>query len=281
MNASPGRPRDFTPELQFQFLELVAKGSTVAQAAWGVGVSLRTVQREAKANDGFHHELELAQQASPVHPEQLLREAARTHWRAAAWMLERSDPERFGKRPPTSCSPEKLQTLVAHLIELTLEATPSDQRRAVYQHVRAGADKALEALLPDQRRLTALAAQPTPLSDHESTELEDAAEAPPATRAPSSATLPPAAVGSELSPATHPPDGGIMSPKMHIATECNLRETAPSESAVDATDPDASTASRPRRRARDVKALHILEREQARRDRRKAARAKRKGRDAA
>src|SRR5690606_4290254 len=41
-----------------------------------------------------------AEADSNLEPLNHLRQATRTHWRAAAWYVERTMPERFGRRPP-------------------------------------------------------------------------------------------------------------------------------------------------------------------------------------
>jgi hypothetical protein len=171
MPAYPGRPREFTYERRRELLEHVSQGATVEEAAQIVGLSLRTVQREAKHNEHFDHDLQLALHAAPVDPHQLVLRAARTHWRAAAWLLERTDPDRFAKRPPNSCSYGTLQDISDWLIETALEATPPEHREGVYRRMRGVADKALDVLMPDQhdarRRLVgSLPERPMPLSDH-------------------------------------------------------------------------------------------------------------------
>ena len=95
--------------------------------------------------------LQLALHAAPVDPYKLVARAARSHWRAAAWLLERQDPDRYGKRQPNSCRPEMLREVSDWLIETALEATPPEQRTAVYRRMRSVADEALAILMPDQR----------------------------------------------------------------------------------------------------------------------------------
>ena len=172
MFAYPGRPREFTHKKREELIDHIGQGASVEEAARIMGVSLRTVQREAKHNEHFDHDLQLALHATPPDPHKLMQRAARTHWRAAAWLLERTDPDRFAKRPPNSCSPETLMDACDWLIEKALEATPPDNREAMYRHMRAAADKALDVLMPDQhiarRGMTkSLAEQPAPLSSQE------------------------------------------------------------------------------------------------------------------
>jgi hypothetical protein len=172
MPCYPGRPREFTHQRRRELIDHIGQGATVEEAAQIVGVTLRTVQREAKSNEFFHHDLQLALHAAPADSEKLVRRAARTHWRAAAWLLERTDPDRFAKRPPNSCSPETLMDISNWLIESALEATPPEHRSAVYGRMRAVADKALDVVMPDQhdaRRamIGELPHRPMPLSDYE------------------------------------------------------------------------------------------------------------------
>jgi hypothetical protein len=170
MKPHAGRPRELTRPKRDELLNRIGQGATLAQAAKIVGVSLRTVQREAKTDDEFHHDLALAQDDAPVDPERQLNRAARAHWRAAAWMLERSDPDRYGKRPAKSCSHEKLRDMITYLIELALEAAPREHHQAIYRHMRPAADAACAMLLPDhqesQRWTRAWVTRPMLLSDN-------------------------------------------------------------------------------------------------------------------
>jgi hypothetical protein len=170
MPSSAGRPRELTRPKRDELLHRIGQGASLAQAAKIVGVSLRTVQREAKTDDEFHHDLAIAQDDAPVDPERQLNRAARAHWRAAAWMLERSDPDRYGKRPAKSCSHEKLRDMITYLIELALEAAPREHHQAIYRHMRPAADAACAMLLPDhqesQRWTRAWVTRPMLLSDN-------------------------------------------------------------------------------------------------------------------
>lgn len=172
MSPKRGRPQQFTPQQQQKFLDHIAQGASTEDAARIVGVSLRTVQRQARYNEFFQRNLQLARTSPPSSPQTLIQHAARTHWRAAAWLLERTDPDNYSKRPANSCSPAKLVDVMAFLIETALEATPEESRADVYRRMRDVSDQLFELIMPDQRdRSTyiteALATRPMPLSDRE------------------------------------------------------------------------------------------------------------------
>jgi hypothetical protein len=272
----PGRPRSLTLDKQQELLAHVAHGSTVEESAETIGVSLRTVQREAQENEPFNRDLHRALDSAPTDPYQLMLRAARTHWRAAAWLLERSDPDRFGKRSPNSCRPEQMMELASSLIEAALAFVPFEQRELLDRRLQTVADETLEALLPHLRVGALAVYRPASLPD-EDRDCRATKE-----------KLAVAAAREE-----------VLSPKMHFATkpaatEVGADATAPAALASEvlssemheATEPDAietiAASSSPKRmRAVDRKALHVLERNQARQAQRQAARAKRKARRAA
>jgi hypothetical protein len=267
-----GRPRTLTGEKQDELINRIGQGATVAEAAEIVGVSLRTVQREAKDNTQFGQDLQQALGSAPSDPYQLMLAAARTHWRAAAWMLERSDPERFGKRPPNSCRPEQMRDLASVLIEAALQFVSPDERELVDHHMQAVADKALEAILPNQRKCGLAIHRPTPLPNEghqrhavRSPRDEEEVLSPKMCLATKPETTQPAVAVPP--PAIQAPDE-VLSLEMHETTES-------------VTAPSAAKALPHRARLRNSKALKQIEQNQARRARRQAARAKRKARKAA
>jgi len=164
-----GRRRSLDQQKKVEICDLVARGASVEEAAEAVGVSVRTVQREAKLDEDFDHELRLSQRCTPD-PLKIMESAARTHWRAAAWLLERTDPDTYAKRPASSASPYQFEAGLALVVEAALDATAPQQRGAVYQRLQAACDTAFKCVFPDMGlwgRRTCPTLPPTPLADEQ------------------------------------------------------------------------------------------------------------------
>jgi hypothetical protein len=143
-----GRRRALDQQKKVELCDLVHHGATVEEAADTIGVSLRTVQREAKFDEDFDHELKLALGGAPD-PLKLMQRAARAHWRAAAWLLERTDPEHYGRRPKSSASPEQFEGALRFMLEAALEGTPPAARTALYQRLQAAREQAFASVFPN------------------------------------------------------------------------------------------------------------------------------------
>lgn len=105
----PGKRGKLTPETAARICELLSQGNYDHVAASASGVAPRTFSSWlTKAQDpetdptGVYAEFaELVEQAQAVgegHNVSTIKQAARTNWTAAAWLLERKYPERWGRR---------------------------------------------------------------------------------------------------------------------------------------------------------------------------------------
>ncbi len=73
---------------------------------------MSTIRNEANRDRVFAEQLAAAETAIGLSPLRALRSAANTDWRAAAWLLERTCPERFARRKPDSLQPSEVRTLL-------------------------------------------------------------------------------------------------------------------------------------------------------------------------
>jgi hypothetical protein len=150
-----------------KFAQLVRESHSLEEAAEWVDVSIRTIQRERKRDEDFDHEVRLALQASPD-PLRLMENAARVHWRAAAWLLERSRPEQYGRQPVNAARDHQVQAALRMLLEAALAATAPAERAAFYQQVEPVCEQALQCCFPQLGPLGGLKRSPrlaTPLAD--------------------------------------------------------------------------------------------------------------------
>ncbi|MBL9163816.1 MAG: hypothetical protein JNL18_13880 [Planctomycetaceae bacterium] len=143
------RPKVLTPERRRELVAYVSAGMRVEHAARYVGCSARTVRREADRNDQFRVDLAAAELAVRSDPEKLMGRAAGSHWRAAAWMLERREPHRFGRRRADSCGPRELEEICTTIMEVALAAASDDRaRRELYLKMVAALREVTTDLFP-------------------------------------------------------------------------------------------------------------------------------------
>jgi len=139
--SSPGRPRMLDEMNRREICALVSAGDSLAGAAQYVGCSVRTIRREAERNEQFGHKLREAELAARLAPLKAMRKATETHWRAAAWMLERTRPEQFG---PNALGPKELKTLARDLVRIVREEINDPMvLHLVQDRVRATIDYAM------------------------------------------------------------------------------------------------------------------------------------------
>ena len=104
---SPGRPSKLTPETQGRILSAVRCGASFKNACVAAGISERTFQRWRQKGERQGAKTEYrrvwrertrAEQEGQTARLAIVQKAALHDWRAATWLLERMDPERFSLR---------------------------------------------------------------------------------------------------------------------------------------------------------------------------------------
>jgi hypothetical protein len=112
--AEVGRPPALDDTSRREIAAVLSTGCSVRVAANFVGCSRTTIYRELANNPVFYDQVRHLQVANLLGPLKTIQEAARTNWRAAAWLTERLNPQDFGRRHPEMVDPEDAQ-LAAHV----------------------------------------------------------------------------------------------------------------------------------------------------------------------
>jgi hypothetical protein len=112
------RPRKLCEIKQRDLCALISAGCPLAAAARHVGCSIFTIRREARRNPHFQQQLRCSQLNTELSPIVKLRDAAQVDWRAAAWLLERTQPQEYGRRTSAALGRHELAELVDRIGEV-------------------------------------------------------------------------------------------------------------------------------------------------------------------
>lgn len=121
-----GRPRALDEPKRREICALISAGCGFDGAARYVGCATSTIRREASRNADFNEQLRQANLAAELIPLNALRRAASTHWRAAAWLLERTNTQRFARQNVRLLKPEQIRYFIDVMAEELL-GTAKDQ----------------------------------------------------------------------------------------------------------------------------------------------------------
>jgi IS30 family transposase len=135
--SQPGRPRALDEIKRREVCALVSTGCSVRRAARYVGCAHTTIVREAQQNQDFRDRLRAAEIQAQLHPLRAIRQAAATHWRAAAWWLERTQSG-FARRDPDSISTKRVRALFQNLLDVVdKERLANSTRERLRWHILA------------------------------------------------------------------------------------------------------------------------------------------------
>lgn len=123
------RPRSLSESKQHEICAMLACGCTFEAAARYACCNVVTIRREARRNPDFHERLRQATIQAQVTPVNVLHDAASSDWRAAAWLLERTDPGRFAKRSAKTFTEAEVADLLGRLYDIVRREVPSKERR--------------------------------------------------------------------------------------------------------------------------------------------------------
>jgi hypothetical protein len=96
--AKRGRPFALDDIKRGEIVALISAGCGISDAARYVGCSVNTINRDASRDPSFHKRMREAFLAAELKPLQSLRQASTHHWRAAAWLLKRMNPDRYARK---------------------------------------------------------------------------------------------------------------------------------------------------------------------------------------
>jgi hypothetical protein len=130
--AKRGRPPVLDELKRQQVCAILAVGCSRKVAAKYVGCAADTIRNTALRDPAFHQQLCHAESQYEIVYLQRIQEAAKEgkHWRAAAWVLERRFPDRYGRRRPGTVTVEQITDLLAQFGQILFEEIPDPVDRA-------------------------------------------------------------------------------------------------------------------------------------------------------
>jgi hypothetical protein len=150
--AEPGRPRALDDAKRREICVLLTAGYSLVSVAEHVGCSRRTISRELDRNAEFADRFRRAKIAGELEPLGTIRQAARTNWRAAAWYLERTNPQRFGKRNPVLLKPDEVKETINSLMLEVLDSIEREPLRGVLMRKLMRAAGLLDEAIRDHEK---------------------------------------------------------------------------------------------------------------------------------
>lgn len=126
------RSQGLAPQKRREFLGLLRGGATRSAAARIVGCSLKTIMAAARRDPTLADEMVRSEEVAEWNMMQNIRNASAKaqYWRAAAWALERSRPDRYAARSAGAVQKEQLVQLLTHVVDIITEEVPVAKLRS-------------------------------------------------------------------------------------------------------------------------------------------------------
>ena len=121
-----------TSQERKEIVALLSAGYSRTTAAKYLRRALSTVQRDISENPEFADAVAKAEESSEMFYLSCIRRAAlkEQYWRAAAWVLERRVPNRYGPSKPDSLTLEQVQKFLETCIHIIGEELPNEELRS-------------------------------------------------------------------------------------------------------------------------------------------------------
>jgi hypothetical protein len=169
-----------------------------------------------------------AEPPARVDPLDLMETAARNHWRAAAWLLERTRPEEYGRKSASAAPRRQVEAALLHVLAAALETAAPSQRDQTEAHVFAACQRAFASCFPAVAALSPLdlpaEAMLSPKTDEATTRAGDEASNHDGTTSTTEDNAELVSPPSDVAEALGAPPAVIVSPKIAEATECPATE---------------------------------------------------------
>ena len=120
-----------TPKERNEVLAILSAGCSRAAAARCVRCTPYILQQEMLRNSTFAEQVAKAEEGIELFWLSRIRNAAQKeqHWRAAAWILERRLPDRYGTKKMENLTVENVQKFMASCLQIIADEVPEGELR--------------------------------------------------------------------------------------------------------------------------------------------------------
>ncbi|MCO6044031.1 helix-turn-helix domain-containing protein [Aeoliella sp. ICT_H6.2] len=149
------RPRVLDDVKKGEIIALLSAGMSMASIARYVGCDRKTIKRERTVDEDFDLRVRRAEMAVQLKPLQAIQRKADTHWRAAAWLLDRQEKRRLERqaRRDAANAADKVTLTRVELVKLAGQVKDAVLCAAVFREDEAylgrKIDQAFVNLVPE------------------------------------------------------------------------------------------------------------------------------------
>jgi hypothetical protein len=118
-------------------INMVTEGSSQRSAAGAVGCAPSTITRTAQRDRRFGLDLLQAHELLKMRALRTMNRVADQdkNWRAAAWLLERLEPDRFALRKPFQFTLDQMKDIFKQVCKAFSQGVPSENRMAAFRRL--------------------------------------------------------------------------------------------------------------------------------------------------